>query len=273
MILPRRIPALVLALGTLGACATHPAASPAAAPAPAAAKAANALPSADAVLERYAKALGGREELAKHSSMHQIGIFEFPAAGLKADMHIFMGKPNKMLTRITIPGMGEIARGYDGTTGWSVDPTSGPMVLKGKQLDQIKLESDFMGIMHDPKSFASTQTVALTDFNGKPAYELRLVRASGDTATEYFDPTTGLQVGVIRSAESQMGRMTVTGVVGEYKPFGGLMLPTRMTQKLATGQEMAITVNAVEFDAVPAGTFDLPASIKALAASPAPAKP
>ncbi|HET7457802.1 MAG TPA: hypothetical protein VFJ74_09110 [Gemmatimonadaceae bacterium] len=273
MTFARRTAALALTVAALGACASHPAAAPAAAPAPAAA-AANALPSATSILERYAKTIGGRAELAKHSSMHQVGVFEFPAAGLKADMHIFMAKPNQMLTRITIPGMGEIVRGYDGTTGWSIDPTSGPMILKGKQLDQLKIEADFMGVMHDPASFASTQTVALTDFEGKPAYELRLVRVGGDTATEYFDPTSGLLVGLIRSADSPMGRMTVTGVVGDYKPFGGMMLPTRMTQKLATGQQMAITINSVEFDTVPPGTFDLPAPIKALAAgTPAPTKP
>jgi hypothetical protein len=280
--LARRISDLALALVTLGACASTASTSASApAPAPAPARAASCvasanstLPSACDILDRFANAIGGREALAKHSSMHETGVMEFVGAGIKADMNIYQAKPNRMVTRMTVPGMGEIARGFDGTTGWQMEPTSGPMLLTGKQLDQMKVEADFMGMMHDPKSFTSAQTTGLVDFNGKPAYELKLVRAGGDTATEYYDPQSGLQVGLVRTVESAMGRLAVTGVVGDYKPFGGLMLPTRMTQKLPTGQQMTVTLNAVEFDAVPANTFELPAPIKALAPpASAPTKP
>lgn len=279
----RRIPALALSLVTLGACASggssSSSSSSAAAPAPArpascVASTSSTLPDACDVLDRYAKAIGGRDALAKHSSMHQTGVLEFAGAGIKADMQIFLAKPNLMLTRMTVPGMGEISRGFDGTTGWSIEPTSGPMVLSGKPLEQMKIESEFMGMMHDPKSYASVQNVGLVDFEGKPAYELHLVRVGGDTATEYFDPQSGLQVGLVRSVDSPMGRMKVIGAVGDYKPFGDLTLPTRMTQKLPTGQQMALTLTAVEFDTVPAGTFALPAPIKALASpAAAPTKP
>lgn len=278
----RRIPALALSLVTLGACASGgSSSSSSSAPAPApvrpascVASTSSTLPDACDVLDRYAKAIGGRDALAKHSSMHQTGVLEFAGAGIKADMQIFLAKPNLMLTRMTVPGMGEISRGFDGTTGWSIEPTSGPMVLSGKPLEQMKIESEFMGMMHDPKSYASVQNVGLVDFEGKPAYELHLVRVGGDTATEYFDPQSGLQVGLVRSVDSPMGRMKVIGAVGDYKPFGDLTLPTRMTQKLPTGQQMALTLTAVEFDTVPAGTFALPAPIKALASpAAAPTKP
>ena len=274
----RRFPLLAtaasLALGAAATAAPLAAQTPATAPAAASAAAPKStapLPEARTLLDRYAKAVGGRDALAKHSSMHQTAVLEFAGAGIKADLHIFTAKPNRMLTRMTIPGMGDISRGYDGTTGWSIEPTSGPMILGGKQLDQMRIESDFMGMMHDPKNYVSTQTVGLVDFEGKPAYEVRLVRAGADTATEYFDPQTGLMVGLVRSTESAMGRMTVTGTVADYKPFGGLLLPTHLTQRLATGQQMSVTVSAVEFDAVPANTFELPAPIKALAAAAPPA--
>lgn len=277
----RRLPATpaatVAALALVGALVApiHAQAAAVTSSPAAAAKSSAPLPAAREILDRFVKAIGGRDALARHSSMHETGVLEFVGAGIKADLNIFMAKPNRLLTRMAIPGMGEISRGFDGTTGWQIEPTAGPMVLSGKQLDQMKVEADFMGMMHDAASFTSAQTTGLVDFEGKPAYEVKLVRAGGDTATEYFDPQSGLQVGLVRTAESPMGRMTVTGTVGDYKPFGGVLLPTHMTQKLPTGQQMAVTLTAVEFDAVPADAFALPAPIKALAtpaANPAPAK-
>ena len=41
--------------------------------------------------------------------------------------------PNKMQMMTTIPGVGAIQVGFDGTTGWSVDPMQGPRVLAGKE--------------------------------------------------------------------------------------------------------------------------------------------
>lgn len=258
----RRVPASLLAAVALAA--SSPAALAAQA-APAAAPAAK-LPAAREILDRYVKAVGGREQIMKHSSRRETGTVEIPAAGITGQVVVVAAKPNKTAVTTTIPGLGESRQGFDGTVGWSIDPMSGPRLLSGKQLSQLRATSDFYDELHDAKSFASAETVELADFEGAKAYRVRLVRTSGDTTYEYFDPTTGLMTGSVMTQESPMGALVVTIVRADYKPFGGVSLPTRVTQKLPTGQAILFTLGTVEFDAVPPAAFELPPEIKALAA-------
>jgi hypothetical protein len=62
-----------------------------------------------------------------------------------------------------------------------------------------------------------------------------------------------------------MGQMPMTSVITEYKPFGGLMVPT-VTRQRMMGLEQVMTIASVSFDAVDPKTFELPPAIAALAA-------
>jgi hypothetical protein len=251
------------ALAPLALAAQGAAAPTAAATAPAAAPA--ALPAARELLDRYVAAIGGRDALMKHGSRRATGTLEIPAVGIKGEMVASAAKPDRMLVTVTLPGLGEMRQGFDGAVGWSIDPTQGPMVLSGKQLEQRRVQADFYGDLHETKSFRSMTTLDLVDFEGAKAYRVKLVRQSGDSLVELFDATSGLMVGTISTQESPMGALTITSVVSDYKPFGSVRMPTRITQKFPTGQQVTVTVTDVEFDAVPPAVFDLPAEIRALA--------
>ena len=49
----------------------------------------------------------------------------------------------------------------------------------------------------------------------------------------------------------------------EYQKFGAVLMPTRVVQRVL-GQEHVFAFTSYEFDSVPANTFDLPPTIKAL---------
>ena len=49
----------------------------------------------------------------------------------------------------------------------------------------------------------------------------------------------------------------------DYKPFGGVLTPTRARQR-AMGIESVMTVTSMDYEALPPDTFDLPAEIQAL---------
>ena len=225
--------------------------------------AATTLPPARQILDRYVQAVGGREAITKAKSSHTTGLFEVPAAGLAGQIDVYAAAPNRMFVKTNFPQMGEVMSGYDGTTAWSVDPMQGPMLLEGKQLEETRVQADFYGRLHEASNFSSMETTGLVDFEGKPAYSVRLVRTNGDVVEELFDPATGLLVGSVATRDTPMGPVTVTSVVSDYKPFGGQLLPTRVVQKVA-GQEIVVTISAVTYDAVDPAVFELPASIKAL---------
>ena len=267
----RTLAATTVALAALAPSALRaqgsalPAGTPAPAKAAAPAAPAVKLPAAREVLDRYVTAIGGRAQILKHSSRRVTGTLQVPAAGLTGTMTAATAKPNKMAVTVSIAGLGDMRQGYDGAVGWSMDPTQGPMVLTGKQLEQRKTQADFYNDLHESKSYSSMETVDVVDFGGGRAYKVQLVRASGDSLYELFDTQSGLLVGSITKQESPMGLMTITTTIGDYKAFGGVQLPTKVTQTFATGQQVVVTIDGVEFDAVEPSTFDLPTEIKALA--------
>src|SRR4051812_17511529 len=97
---------------------------------------ATTLPAASALVTKYAAAVGGPAYLAAKSIMTK-GTMSMPAAGLSATFQMTQLAPNQMQMVTTIPGMGEVQVGFDGTNGWALDPMQGPRVLTGAELDQI----------------------------------------------------------------------------------------------------------------------------------------
>jgi hypothetical protein len=234
--------------------------------APAAATAAPkpaALPSAAEVLQRYRAAIGGDAALKKHSARTELGSFEISGQGMRGDLKVVAQAPDKMHQWITLPGLGNLEQGYDGSIGWSIDPAVGPRLLEGKELDQLKFAADFYQDLHDPAKYSSMTVVSRGPFEGEDCYEVHLVRTSGFELTEFFSTKTGLMAGVKMNATMQMGSVPVITTLGEYKLFGGVLTATMSHQKMM-GLESVMTISNVSFDPVDPKTFDLPPQIAAL---------
>ncbi len=252
--------------------------TPAAKPA---APAAATLPTAREVIDRHIKAIGGREAILSHKSAHLTGTFSVPQSGMVGTIEMFgAANPDRTLVRITIPGLGEMLNGYDGSHGWAVTPMTGPMLQMGKELDQTKLDAEFYGELRDPKRYKSMKTVEKTFFpaangasaasdakpaapEGRPCYKISLVRIDGNEDFEFYDVETGLLAGRINTRESPMGTVTTTSIETSYKKFGNLLQPTSVVQKMM-GVEQKLTLSTIEYDSVEPTVFDLPAPIKAL---------
>jgi zinc protease len=235
------------------------AAAPAATPAPAA-----ALPSAEDILKRYRTAIGGELAIKKHTSRTITGTFEILAQNMKGDLKIVAAAPDHLRLTISLQGVGNLERGFDGSVGWSLDPAVGPRLLEGKELDELKHSADFYDDLHDPKKYSSITVVGQSAFEGSDCYEMKLVRTSGFEYTEFFNVKTGLLAGMKMNATSQMGSIPVVQVVSEYKSFGGVMTPT-VTRQRMMGLESEMTITNVSFESVDPTSFALPPQIAALA--------
>src|SRR5216117_4087920 len=70
-------------------------------------KPAGPMPTVDEVLEKYIKAVGGKEAIMKVTSRVEKGTFEMPAMGVTAPVEIYSKAPNKALFFLEIPSFGE----------------------------------------------------------------------------------------------------------------------------------------------------------------------
>jgi hypothetical protein len=222
------------------------------------------LPTAREIIDRHVKAIGGRDAVMSHKSARATGTFSVPSSGMVGTVEMFTAaNPDRTLMRITIPGLGDMLNGYDGSHGWTVTPMTGPMLQQGKELDQTKLDADFYGELRDPQRYKSIKTVEKTVFETRPCYKVSLVRIDGNEDFEFYDVESGLRAGSINTRETPMGTVTVTNIESGYKKFGNLLQATNVLQKMP-GIEQKMTLSTVEYDNVASSVFDLPASIKAL---------
>ena len=221
------------------------------------------LPSGSSVLERYLTAIGGRDALVSHRSVHASGTLTMPAAGLTGTLDIYAAAPNRTLLRVSFPGVGEVFEGFDGTHAWTLSAMSGPMLLEGKALEEKKFDSEFNSELRSDSRYQSVTTLEEVDFEGRRCYKVRLARKTGGEDIEFYDVVTGLRAGRIATRETLLGPVTSTMVLTDYKRVGNLVQPTTLRTQ-GGGVVQVIRISWTEYDRVPASIFELPPPIVAL---------
>ena len=225
---------------------------------------ADVLPEARELINRHIAAIGGRDAVLAHKSLHAVGTLSVPKQGISGPIEMYgASAPDRVIVKTTVQGIGDILEGFDGSHAWSVSPMTGPMLKVGKELAQTKLDADFYSELRDPAKYPTVKTVEKTTFGGRPCYKVALSRIDGSEDFDFYDAATGLRAGSINTRQSPMGAMTVTSTDGAYKKFGNLMQATSVTQEVM-GVEQTITLTSVEFDNVDPSVFQPPAAIKAL---------
>ena len=87
------------------------------------APAAETLPDAREIVNKHIKAVGGREAILSHKSMKAVGTLSVPASGISGPIEMIQAaEPNRMVLKTTVPGIGDILEGFDGSHAWSVNP-------------------------------------------------------------------------------------------------------------------------------------------------------
>jgi hypothetical protein len=228
----------------------------------------SSLPTGRAIIDRYVKAIGGRDAVLRHNSIRYIGNFEMPAAGMKGNLTVVQAAPNKMAMTVDLPGMGQVVSGYDGTVGWSINPMQGPRVLEGKELEQLREDAGPSAMLRASDRIRSAETVELTSMGGQACYKVKITYNSGRESFDCYSPETGLLVGMTQTQESPMGSVQVTTLFDDWKEFGGLKTATKMRQQML-GQEQVLTIDRLEFDrADDAKAVEAPEQIKPLVKRP-----
>ncbi|MDT8368178.1 MAG: hypothetical protein RQ745_03150 [Longimicrobiales bacterium] len=225
--------------------------------------AAQDLPPAEEIIDRYVEAIGGREAALTPVSTRTTGSFSMPAMGVTGDLVLLTGEENEMVTRVTVPGMGELLSGYTGEVGWSVDPLTGARLLDGLELAAMEDQADRRYLVRDPALFERFETVGEEAYGGEACWEIEYVWRSGRTSRECYSKESGLVIAAVTTQASPMGSIEVVTEISEYRRFGEILVPTSMRQN-AMGQEQVMTIETVEFGTVEAAEFEPPAAIRTL---------
>lgn len=220
------------------------------------------LPPAKDLIARYAKAVGG-DALTKHKSVRRKSTMDIPSAGMSATIETLQIFPNQVLAKTVMGGMGEILAGFDGAVAWQTNPMTGPRLLAGPELEEMKQQSDPTAALRTSPNIVSSETIEKTTMNDQECYKVKHTWKSGTVSHDCFSVASGLIVATMAKQASQMGEIEVVQMLSDYKDFGATKQPTTITSQMM-GHSVVMKLLSVEWDNVDPKEMELPAEIKAL---------
>lgn len=221
------------------------------------------LPTARDLVAKHVAGIGGREAILRHPFFRARGSFGMPAAGMTGQMEVVGAQPNLVFMKITIPGMGEMLQGFDGTHAWSLDPMQGPRLIEGEELAQMADEAEFASVLRESASIASMETTGIVTLGGQQCYKVKIVRKSGRETFDCYAVESGLLIGGFAKQNTPMGEIEATTEYAEYKDFNGIRQPTKITLSMM-GQQQVMEFSSYEYGPMEPAVFALPAPVATL---------
>lgn len=218
---------------------------------------AQSLPSAAELLERNRAATFMDGPPAKHQTM--LVMMTQLANGVELTIELRRRDPDRFLSILSVPRMGEYRTGWDGTNAWRIDPARGASWVVGPEAEQLKKSVRIDPTALDTAGITLT-VVGQSDFEGRRVWELRGTRPdSAGSVTMYLDLETALLAGF----SAKVGTQDLRTIVREYGTFSGMRVP-RVVESISGGLRTTTTMTRMEFDTLSEADFAPPAEVLAL---------
>jgi len=178
-----------------------------------------ATPSVDAVLDRYAQALGGKAEFEKATSLVMKGAIDFPDLGMSGTTTEYFQAPNRLAAITEVTGFGTVRTICDGTTAWSENPQTGVQQLTGAPLADMLRRSDLHWHVKLKEYYPALKIKGRETVNGQDAWVLEAM-IEGVTYQWYFDQENGQLIRFDTDTGKPEGSYSI--LIGDYRPAGNL---------------------------------------------------
>jgi hypothetical protein len=202
---------LLVLLLTAAANALHARSHPpqSAAQGPPVSPTAAATPTVDQIIDNYLRAIGGEAAFDKISTRVRKGSVEVTGVPGKGVVEEYQKAPDKMMSKMTLPIIGDMQYGYDGKNGWKNDTATGLVDMTGKELESIALEARLDADVKLRQRFERMELSGLQKVNGRDAHVVVGTPAGKKPEKFYFDTQSGLLVRVDATRGSEAGDVSV----------------------------------------------------------------
>lgn len=198
-------------------------------------------PSADAIIEKYLTAIGGKEAIAKIQDLTISSTSETQRGTSETEMKFKF--PDRYAMSVFANGNEVMNTIYDGNrmkSGSSFGGGNRPP-MEGKEAQMAAMRSNpFSETLYDKMGITRT-VVGKEKVGDKDAYKLELATADGKKWNDFYDVESGLKVKTYSMNETPRGKFENNVYYLNYKKFKGLdvMLPSQT--KRSAGQMGDIT--------------------------------
>jgi len=182
---------------------------------------------ADEIVAKFIKTIGGMEKIQAVKSLRRTGKFN-GGGGFEAVIVEENKRPNLVRQEFQIQGMTGVTA-YDGKTGWKIEPWNGKKdaePLGEEEMRGIVEDSDLDGpLVNYKEKGVRVEYLGTDEVEGSDAYKLKVTLPSGDVRlyymdTDYYVPIKVESKRIIRGAEVESETL-----LGDYKEVNGWYLP------------------------------------------------
>jgi photosynthetic reaction center cytochrome c subunit len=184
------------------------------------------LPSADDVIEKYIRAVGGAAAIQNVSSRVESGTVSF-GAGPGFPIEILSKSPSRQAMIVHLPA-GDSSTVFDSQNGWFRSPAGPVRDMPQADIEGAKLDADLQFPINVKKTFRELRVIRTERISDHDAILLFATNSSGPPLELFFDRETGLLLRQLRFGSSPLGLNPTQIDYGDYKLFGGVQVPLHL---------------------------------------------
>lgn len=182
---------------------------------------------ADDIIAKYVKTIGGMEKLKAISTLRRSGRF-VGGGGFEAVVVQDNKRPNLVREEFRLQGMTAI-NAWDGKTGWKIDPFGGKKdaeSLGEEEMKSILEDSDFDDLLIEYRAKGHrVEYVGMDQVEGTDVYKLKLTQKNGDIRYYFMDVDSYVPIRIeikrfVRGSEREYEQ-----TLGDYKQVNGVYFP------------------------------------------------
>ena len=221
---------------------------------------------AEEIINKYIKTVGGADKIQAVKTLRRSGKFT-GGGGFEAAILEENKRGNMVRQEFSLQGMTQI-NAYDGKQGWKIEPWQGKKdvePLGEEEMKQIVEDADFDGpLVNYQQKGNKIEFVGMEPVEGTDAYKLKVTLANGDVRyyymdTDYFVPIKIDLKRMVRGAEREYET-----TLGDYKEVAGWYLPHSLeTATKGSQNKQKITYEKIEANiSIDDNRFHAPAEAK-----------
>ena len=183
---------------------------------------AQGMPTADAILDKYFKAIGGTDKVAAVKSMVAKGTYSgYDTDNQKVPIDMYAQAPAQF-TQVVHGGLGDMVRVFDGKAGWIASPDRPfPLIpITGGDITGAKVDAT-INFPTGLKELYPTWRVAEATIDDNDCYMLEGITAGQLPLRLYFDEKTGLLVRAVRLTNTVIGFDPTQLDFSDYREVAG----------------------------------------------------
>ncbi|RLD60750.1 MAG: hypothetical protein DRJ05_04065 [Bacteroidetes bacterium] len=200
------------------------------------------------ILETHFEATGMEKSLT-HESMEITG--KAVQMGMETPFKIVQKRPDLFRMEVEIQGATMI-QAYDGKTGWMTAPWTGsidPIELSGMELDGMKMQADFDGMLYKyvEKGYTA-ELIGTDDMEGTEVYKLKFTDENGSVFYQFIDADSYILLkttSIMKQGDSEIESETF---YGNYKDMDGIIVPFSIESKMNGQTQSQVTIETINYD-------------------------